>query len=64
MPEDHYNLRNYNDFRIPLARTFYYGTESITYLRPKIWDIVHIELKSLECLKKIFRLFSCCFFMY
>ena len=23
MPENHYNLRNYNDFRIPFTRTVY-----------------------------------------
>ena len=44
MPENHYNLRNYNDFKIPSARTVYHGTDSISYLRPKIRDIVLIEL--------------------
>ena len=40
MPENHYNLQNYNDLRIPFARTVYHGTESICYLGPKLWDIV------------------------
>ena len=29
IPENHYNLRNYNGFRLPFARTIYHGTESI-----------------------------------
>ena len=49
-PENHYNLRNYNDFKIPFARAVYHGTESISYLEPKIWDIVPLELKHLESL--------------
>ena len=32
----HYNLRNYNGFRLPFARTVYHDTESISYLGPKI----------------------------
>ena len=36
IPGNHYNLRNYNDFRLPFARTVYHGTESISYLGPKI----------------------------
>ena len=51
MPENHYNLRNYTDRRIPFARTVYHGTERISYLEPKIRDIVPIELKSLQWFK-------------
>ena len=40
-----YNLRNRNDFVIPRVHTVYHGTESITYLGPKIWDIVPEEIK-------------------
>ena len=36
IPENHYNLRNYNGFKLPFARTVYHGTESISYLGPKI----------------------------
>ena len=50
MPENDYNFCNYNDFRILFVRTVYHGTEIISYLEPKIWDIVPIELKSLESL--------------
>ena len=49
MPENHQNLRNYV-FRIPFAGTVYHGTESISYLATKIWDILLIEFKILESL--------------
>ena len=39
-PENHCNLHNHNNFRVPSARTVYNGTESISYLGPKMWDIV------------------------
>ena len=45
IPENHYNLPNYNGFRLPFARTVYHGNESIAYLGPKTWDIVPIEPK-------------------
>ena len=50
IPENHYNLRNYNGFRLPFARTVYHGTESISYLGPKIWNIVPAELKNVQSL--------------
>ena len=50
MPENHCNLRHYGDFRIPFGRTVYHGTESISKLGPKIWDIVPKEFKSLTSL--------------
>ena len=31
----------------------YHGTESISYLRPKIWDILPKKLKSFENLGKL-----------
>ena len=52
MPENHYNLRNYNDFRIPFARIVYHGTDSISYQVTKIWDIVPIELR---CFKSVLK---------
>ena len=47
VPENHY-LSNYNGFRFPFARTVYHGTESISYLGPKVWAIVPIELKNAQ----------------
>ena len=34
--ESHYNLRRCNDFRISSIRTVYHGSESISFLGPKI----------------------------
>ena len=53
--ENHKNLRNYNGFRLPFARTVYHGTESISYLGLKIWDIVSIELKNAQSLNSFKR---------
>ena len=44
--QKHYNLRNASDFQIPFVRTVYHGTESISYIGPKIWDIVSAEMKN------------------
>ena len=57
-PQNHYNLRHHNDFRVPLARTVYNDTESISYLGPKIWELLPAELKedrSLSSFKKSIR---------
>ena len=43
--ESHYNLRRCNDFRIPSIRTVYHGNESISFLGPKIWNILPDEIK-------------------
>ena len=40
-----YNLRRYSEFRAPFTRTVYYGSESISYLGPKIWDILPAPFK-------------------
>ena len=44
--QNHYSLRNASDFQIPFVRTVYHGTERISYLGPKIWDIVPAEIKN------------------
>ena len=38
-----YNLRNRPDFITPHVHSVFHGTESISYLGPKIWDIVPEE---------------------
>ena len=43
---NHYNLRHINHFETPFVRTVYNGTESVSYLGPKIWDIVPEEHKT------------------
>ena len=53
--DSQYNLRRCNDFRIPSIRTVYHGSESISFLGPKIWNILPDEIKqqtSLNSFKK------------
>ena len=55
LKQSHYNLRRCNDFRIPSIRTVYHGSESISFLGPKIWNILSDEIKhqtSLNSFKK------------
>lgn len=42
---NHYNLQNQCDFRPPLIRTVYHGSESISYLGPNISVIFPEKLK-------------------
>ena len=37
-------------FPVPPVRTVYNGTESLSFLGPKIWDIVPAELKEVKTL--------------
>ena len=52
------NLRRHPEFRIPLTRTVYRGSESISYLGPKILDILPTSFKeavSLNSFKKLIK---------
>ena len=42
---NHYSLRNRPDFITPQVNSIFHGTESVSYLGPKIWDIVLEEFK-------------------
>ena len=49
-----YNLRNASSFMREKVNTTYYGTESISILGSKIWDILPTDLKeagNLGCFK-------------
>ena len=43
--EHHYNLRNNVHFINPQFRTVYHCSESISFLGPKIWNILPDRLK-------------------
>ena len=43
-----YDFRNPSEFARRNVRSVFSGTESISFLGPKIWDIVPSELKQLE----------------
>ena len=47
-----YNLRQNTQFSRPRINTVYHGTESISNLGPKIWDLVPSNLKEISDLDK------------
>ena len=53
-----YNLRKCPEFRVALSRTLYPWNEIISYLGPKIWDILPTSIKealSLNGFKKLIK---------
>ena len=51
-----YNLRQFSQFELPNVRSVFCETESISFLGPKIWNIVPNEFKketSLHAFKKV-----------
>ena len=46
-----YNTRNISEFLRPAVNSVYDGSESISYLGPKMWDILPEELKAIETLE-------------
>ena len=49
--ENPYNLRQVSEFSRPMVKSVYHGTESISYLGPKIWDILPEKLKNIDNLE-------------
>ena len=45
-----YNLRRNNTFEKRKVHSVYHGTESLSFLGPKIWDLVPVELKQSDTL--------------
>ena len=45
-----YDLRNYNSFKRRRVNSVWHGTESVSYLGPKIRDLVPSEIKESESL--------------
>ena len=50
-----YNLRRNSAFERRRVHTVYHGTELLSFLGPKIWDLVPLELKQLGSLE-VFKL--------
>ena len=48
--ENPYNQRHLSEFFSTLINSVYHGTESISFLGPKIWDILPEKLKNIETL--------------
>ena len=54
--EQHYDHRKNSQFIIPPTKTVYHGSESISFLGPKIWNILPDRLKnaySIEAFKML-----------
>ena len=49
--EQHYNLRNWAQFSLPAIRTVYQESESISFLGPKIWNMLPDKLKNASSLE-------------
>ena len=49
--ENSYNLRQISEFSRPMVKSVYHGTESISYLGPKKWDILPEKLKNIDNLE-------------
>ena len=43
-----YNLRHASEFSVPNIKSTFHGTESLSYLGPKSWNLVPKELKELS----------------
>ena len=41
-----YNLRSQTDFKQGPVNTVNYGLKSLRYLAPKIWNIIHLEIRN------------------
>ena len=56
--ESQYNLWENQDFLQQSVRTVYQGTENISYLGPKIWDMVPTEIKKTSSINKFINVTS------
>ena len=46
--ENSYNERKVSEFSRPMVKSVYHGTEGISYLGPKIWDILPEKLNNID----------------
>ena len=46
--KSHYNLRYTSEFIIPPIHSVYYGSESVSYLGPKIWELIPPVIRQIE----------------
>ena len=43
-----YDLRNNPDFAVPMVKSVHKGLESLSYLGPKIWELLPLEIKETD----------------
>ena len=56
--DSQYNLRQISEFSRPMVKSVHYGSESVSFLGPKIWDRLPDDYKdigSLNTFKKKFK---------
>ena len=49
-PECRYNLRTANQFQVPKVKTTNFGSQSLSYLGPKLWNELPSRLQDIESL--------------
>ena len=47
-----YNLRSTYEFKLKNVKTVHYGTDSLSFVGPKIWELVPLEIKSSHSLEE------------
>ena len=47
-----FDIRSRCTFTTRSVKTVYYGTESVSYLAPKVWELIPNNIRSLENLPK------------
>ena len=47
-----YNMRSTYEFKLENVKTFHYVTKSFSFLGPKIWEFVPLEIKSSQFLEE------------
>ena len=57
-PEKTYNLRNFQELESSLKRTVNFGTETISYRGPQIWNLVPERLRALDASNKFQKKFK------
>ena len=45
--ESHYNLRYTSNFAVPPIHSVYHGSESASYLGPKIWELIPLVIQQI-----------------
>ena len=50
--ENNYNLRNFQELYSSLKRTVKFGTDTISYRRPQIWNLIPERSRELKTLNK------------
>ena len=50
--ENNFNLRNFQELESLLRRAAKFGTETISYWGPQIWNLIPQRLRTLETLTK------------